>query len=109
MNVRTDNDPPVDGVLRFRLYTTADGGRPKPIPKTAEFFSCSLFDGERYWDCRIWLDGDGIELGVEYERPFMFLSPGDASRTIRPGRAVPMREHGFVGQAEVVSLKPEIG
>ncbi len=105
---RTDNEAPVDGVVRFRLYTTADGGRPNPIPKTAEFFSCSLFDGEHYWDCRIWLDGEGIELGVEYLRSFMFLSPGEASKTIRPGSTLQIRELGFVGQADVVSLRPEI-
>ena len=105
---RTENGDPVDAVMKFHLYTVADGGRPWSIPKTAEFFSCSLFDGEHYWDCRIWLNGSGIELGVEYERPIMFLSPQEASKTIRPGTTVPMREYGFVGQGEIVSLRPDL-
>ena len=97
------HDDLIDAILRFRLYTFEEGGRPRDIPTTAEFFSCALFDGENYWDCRIWLDGQGIQRGVTYERPVTFLSRGDARKRFQLGVPIPIHELGFVGEGVIVS------
>ena len=95
---------PIDGILRLRLYIANEGGRPRGIPTTATFFGCLIFDGSRYWDCRIWLNGSGIDLGVTYELPIMFLSPEEATKTIRPGVDLKLRELGFIGEGTMLEL-----
>jgi hypothetical protein len=93
-----------DGILRFRLFLPGEGGRDKGIPSSARFYSCPLFDGSKYWDCRIMLDGRGIELGETYEYPLLFLSPNEATRTIRPDAKVQLWEGRIIGTGTVVEL-----
>jgi hypothetical protein len=97
--------------LRFRFYTTNEGGRRTPVggPEVG-FYSCPLIYDDQAFDCRILLSGDALQLGETYERPIVFLSRAEALRWFPLGRELTLWEGRPVGQGELIE-KPsaEVG
>ena len=83
-------DIPLDGHVRFRMFTADEGGKQgRGFSGNGWFFNCPLLapDGS-YWDCRIYYGHQDLHAGVEYEFGFSYLSPSEAPLHLPPGSAV---------------------
>jgi len=73
-----------DIIAKIRFFPTHQGGRESPIQ--GEFYSCPLFFEKEGFDCRLILNGNCLELDIEYEVPIKFLFIEYACREIKIGR-----------------------
>jgi len=94
-----------DAVARVRLFTTAEGGRHKPIPAVA--FGCPFFFEGEGFDCRLLLNqlGSGLELGQERsDIPLKFLFPEYIKNRLHPGARFKLWEGKDIAEGEIIEV-----
>mgnify|MGYP006890189297 CR=1 FL=1 len=91
-----------DAIIKVRFLTTVEGGRNTAIE--GQFYACPLFIDNKGFDCRLMLEGQRFELGVDYEVPVKFLYRELILPKLKIGKEVELWEGRKVANGLVLKI-----
>jgi hypothetical protein len=95
-----------DAILRVRFKTTSEGGRQTDLD--GDYYSCPLFVDGRGFECRIFIKGLAIRLGVWYELPVKFMNKDLVFPLLSKGKSVDLWEGKVVASGTIAEVFPHI-
>jgi len=91
-----------DIIAKIRFFPTSQGGRENPVQ--GKSYSCPLFFEKEGFDCRLILNGNCLELDMEYEVPIKFLFIEYAYKEIKIGREFHLWEGRDIAKGSIIEI-----
>ena len=98
-----------DAIISVRFNTSEENGRSTAVGSShTDFYACPFFiDGEAF-DCRIFLPGKVLELGMYYEVPVKFMNSDLVLSKLAVGKKFSLWEGKFVAVGTVLSINAKL-